>query len=171
MVTFPNDEPCDEPEDLFDNGSEDIFLPDEQELKRKVAKLERKIIRMSEEHRRDMKKLEKFHQFQLANQEKVHQLHSASLGEQIRELLEKNWELKETSNIFVKGLQHLKQDGIRVTTPHIWDRRGMHGSLENRIKQLAMDGKRIVSICPLRVTHQGDTIEAIIVTEHFKREK
>lgn len=150
--------------------SDDLF-PDEHELKKENTKLKRQLIKFRDEQRKDTQKLIKQQEKALWQMDEFYQQQLDDVREKNRELFEKNLELHETSKIFVKGLEHLKTDGIRVTFPHVWSRKGVHGSLAERIKQLTMDGKRIVSICPLKVTSQGDTVEAIIVTEHFDRHK
>lgn len=136
--------------DLFnDELSDEPLFESEAELKREIKRLERQI-----------KKEQKWHDAEID-----------ALRGQIRELLTKNMELNETNHLFAKGLDALKRDTLIITTPHHWIRRGVEGSLKNRITQLVMDGKRIVSTCPINISPQGDVMEVIIVTEHIDRTK
>lgn len=137
-------------EELFgdEHLPEEEFLKTEQELRREIGRLNRLA-----------RKTEKWHEQEVA-----------SLRAQIRDLLTKNMELSETCNLFAKGLDRLKQDTVIVTIAHHWTRRGAKG-LKERIAEFALDGKRIVSICPTNISPQGDTMEAVIVTEHTDRLK
>jgi hypothetical protein len=147
------------------------IFTDDNELKKEIIKLKRELKKQAELHEKEIKRLNKMNERVLINNEEWHVRNILSLREEIRELFEKNLELHETSKIFVKGLEHLKKDGIRVTQSHIWSRKGVHGSLEARVAQLAMDGKRVMSVCPMQVSHQGETMTALIVTEHFDKNK
>ena len=157
--------------DEFEELPSDELFPDEHELKKENTKLKRQLAKFRDEHTTDTKKLIKQQEKALRNMDEFYQEQLEELRNKNRELFEKNLELHETSKIFVKGLEHLKKDGIRVTQTHIWTRRGVHGSLKHRIDQLVTDGERIVSLCPLYTSPQGDTMEAVIVTEHFDRHK
>lgn len=152
--------------DEFDELPE--LFPDEHELKKEIVKLNRKLKQFREEHEKDIRKLIKQHDRALENVDIVHKNQLDYLMEQNRELLEKNIELKETSNIFVKGLEHLKKDGIRVTESISWKRKGVHGSLESRISQISIN-KRVISITPVHVDSHGFTDEALIIVEYYKK--
>lgn len=156
-------------DDIFDDGLPgDELFPDEHELKKEIKRLNRQLTKFREEQAKDINKLIKQHERALINTSVLHESQLEHLREQIRELFEKNHELHETSKLFLKGLEHLKQEGIKITTTHHWNRKGVHGSLAERVKQLTLD-KRIVSICPLHVSPQGDVLEALIVTEHIDK--
>lgn len=157
--------------DDFEELPGDELFPDEQELKKKIVKLERQLVKFRDEQAADTKKLMKFQERALLNTSALYENQLEHLREQIRALLEKNLELSETSKIFVKGLQHLKQDGILVTQSITWERKGVHGTIDTVIARLAINGARIVAICPMQVTHQGETIKALIVVEHMEKKK
>lgn len=149
----------------------DEMFPDEQQLKKEIAKLNRQLSKFRDEQVRDTNKLLKQQEKALRNMDEFYQQQLEDLREKNRELFEKNLELHETSKIFVKGLEHLKRDGIRVTSHYNWSKKGVHGSLETRIDQLKLEGKRVISVCPLRVDSYGETIIALIITEHFDKHK
>lgn len=158
--------------DEFDELPSDDLFPDENELKKEITKLNRKLKQFREEHERDIKKLIKQHDRALENADIVHKNQIDYLFEQNRELLEKNMELKEISNIFVKGLGHLKKDGIKIVAPIVWKRKGVHGSLEQRIKDLTTErkdgeGKNIISVVPTHTDSHGFTDEALIIVEYY----
>lgn len=157
--------------DDFDELPSDELFPDENELKKEITKLNRKLKQFREEHEKDIKKLIKQHDRALENADIVHKNQIDYLFEQNRELLEKNMELKEISNIFVKGLGHLKKDGIKKIEPISWKRKGVHGSLEKRIKDLAIDGKTIISVVSTHTDSHGFTDEALIIVEHYIKEQ
>ena len=144
----------------------DLF-PDEHELKKEIVKLNRKLKQFREEHDKDIRKLIKQHDRALENVDIVHKNQMEYIWEQNRELLAKNLELKETSNIFVKGLEHLKRDGIKRTDTVNWKRKGVHGSLDERIKRLSLDGKRIISVVAIHTDPHGFTDEALIIIEYY----
>lgn len=157
--------------DIFDDGlpSDELF-PDEHELKKENTKLKRQLSKFRDEQIKDTNKLIKQHEKALRNMDEFYQQQLEDLREKNRELFEKNLELHETSKIFVKGLEHLKQDGVRVTECHEWSRKGVYGSLKTRIDQLSIS-KKVISVCPTTVSSQGDIVGAIIVTEYIDRHK
>lgn len=157
--------------DEFEELPSDDLFPDEHELKKENIKLKRQLGKFRDEQITDTKKLIKQHEKALRNMDEFYQEQLEDLRGKNRELFEKNLELHETSKIFVKGLEHLRKDGITVTHTETWSRKGVHGSLHARIAQLIMDGKKIVSLCPLTISSQGDTMQAVIVTEHFDKHK
>lgn len=159
--------------DLFDDEKrEEALFPDEQALKKENKKLLRQLNALREEQKKYIDKLLKQHEKALKNMDELYQSQLENSREMNRELIEKNIELKETSKIFVKGLEHLKQDGIKVKQNHHWGRKGVEGSLENRIDQLTkVTNKTLVAVCPLRVDSHGYVIEALIITEHFEKIK
>jgi predicted RNase H-like nuclease (RuvC/YqgF family) len=176
--------------DLFNEGNEELtFLEDEHQLKKDISKLNRTISKLKVDHKRELKAAAKdlkatteLYEDELERQRALEDLHLeyqakeyektiSALRDQLREMLEKNWELKESSNLFLKGLEQLKKEGIRVTQTISWSRKGVHGSLEARIAQISMDGKRIINITPMRVNPQGETVEALIIAEYFDRNK
>jgi hypothetical protein len=157
--------------DEFEELPSDDLFPDEHELKKENIKLKRQLVKFRDEQSKDTSKLIKQQEKALRNMDEFYQQQLEDLREKNRELFEKNLELHETSKIFVKGLEHLKRDGILVTQTHHWTRRGVNGSLKERINQLVLDGKRIVSSCPTCISPQGDVVEAIIITEHLDKHK
>jgi len=157
--------------DEFEDLPPDELFPDEHELKKENTKLKRQLTKFRDEHSSEVKKLLKQHERALRNMDEFYQEQLEDLRGKNRELFEKNLELYETSKIFVKGLEHLKRDGVRIAITHPWKKKGIHGSLESRIDQLRMDGRRVISICPLRVDNFGETVEALILTEHIDKHK
>jgi len=155
----------------FEELPSDELFPDEHELKKENTKLKRQLNKFREEQAADTKKLIKQHERALLNTVEFYNEELEKLRDQVRELFERNLELHETSKIFVKGLEHLKRDGIRVTQTHFWSRKGVHGSLEHRINQLSLDNKRVIFACATKVDHHGEIIEAVIATEHFDKHK
>lgn len=158
-------------EDEFEELPSDDLFPDEHELKKENTKLKRQLAKFRDEQAADLRKLIKQHERALRNMDEFYQQQLEEQREKNRELFEKNIELHETSKIFVKGLEHLKRDGIRVTSHYTWNKKGVHGSLEARIDQLKIDGKRVISLCPIKVDSFGETVAAMIITEHFDKHK
>ena len=155
----------------FEELPKDELFTDESDLKRKIVKLERQLVKFRDEQSKDTKRLVKQQEKALLNTVEFYEGQIDALREQNRELFEKNLELHETSKLFLKGLEHLKNDGVRVMLTHNWSRKGIHGSLENRINTLVLSGKRIISVCPTRVDSHGYTDEALIITEHTDKRK
>lgn len=154
----------------WDAHEEQPLFTSEDELKKKVTKLERELKKHDEANQKTLRAQAKLGERALLNTVSFYESELQTLREQIRQLFEKNLELHETSKIFVKGLEHLKKDGITVTLTHHWTRRGTKG-MKERITELVLDGKKIVALMPLSINPQGDTIEGIIVTEHTDRAK
>lgn len=162
--------------DEFNDLPSDELFPDEHELKKKINKLNNEINKLNkklesfrDQEKKDIEKINKQYERALLNMAEFYNQQSDLLKEQIRELFEKNYELHETSKIFVKGLEHLKKDGIRVTQSIPWSRKGVYGTLQERISQITLDGKRIMSICATKVDSYGYTVEAIIVVEYYDK--
>jgi hypothetical protein len=149
---------------------DDEFLPDEQELRKNLQKLNREIKRLKTEFEKDLMTAEKINKARLENQEMWYENQLSSLREQIKMILEKNMELGEACKVFAKGVENLKKDGIVTTRTTTWERKGAQG-LDITISRLVLDGKRIKTIFPTRVDHHGYTIEAMIVTEHIEKYK
>ena len=158
--------------DEFNESFQDEELfPDEHELKKKIQKLNNQLRKVEKEHQTELKRQEKLSKRVIENLIEEHNNSISTLREQLRELLEKNLDLSEACKVFAKGIENLKKDGITVTLSHRWSRKGVEGTIEKRISQLAMDKKRIVAILPMIVSPRGETLEAVIVTEHFEKYK
>jgi hypothetical protein len=169
-----------EADEFYDNiPTPNQYFEEENELKRKLVKAEAKLVKFRDEQEKDLLKVMekheveiKQHQIALQNTCDFYEQQISTLRGQIRELFEKNHEIHDTAKIFVKGLEHLSRDGVTVTMSHHWTRNGAK-TLEDRIKELTGpgSGKRIVSVCPLITNPRGETVAALIITEHFERFK
>ena len=161
--------------DDYQELPDDSLFPDEHELKKKIHKLQnelnkanKKLESFRDEQAKDIKKLVKQHDKALENTSSFYNEQLEDLREQNRILFERYHEVHEMSKIFVKGLENLKKEGIRVTESISWKRKGVHGSLEKRISEISIN-KRVISITAVHVDSHGFTDEALIVVEYYRK--
>lgn len=133
--------------DIFED-EEPEFLDDTIELKKEIARLKR----------------------QLTKEQKYHDQDMQALRAQIGDLLEKNMALTEANNIFARGLDALRRENNKIVTETTYWHRGGK-DLDKRIQEIVGLGKRIVAVCPLETSPHGQITGALIITEHFDKNK
>lgn len=154
-------------EDEFD----DEFLPDEHELRKKIKKLTKELKEEEITNRKKQRNDEVIYNARLENQKLWYEDQISTLRDQIQTMIEKNWELNDACKVFAKGIENLKKEGVIMTATETWNRKGVNGSLEVRIAQLASIGRTNISVIPHRVDHHGYTVEAIIVSQYIEKYK